>query len=168
VQRVRGGLVYKAHRLVHHSTLGVRVIKKKTWVPFVEEGGEEEGVGGEGRGAKLPELFLDRPVELQPSRPEVLRNHSLCILLVPHPIMSAPYPLSSEFGTHKRVKARLWPWREPFFRQRYWNLLSHSLLDSTGGRPREKTLDGLDRRLRGTLTQDILLLLLFYSRPRVE
>ena len=27
--RVRGGLVFKAHRLVHHSTLGLWVIKKK-------------------------------------------------------------------------------------------------------------------------------------------
>ena len=27
--RFRGGLVCKAHRLVYHSTLGVRVIKKK-------------------------------------------------------------------------------------------------------------------------------------------
>jgi len=25
----RGGLVFKAHRLVYHSTLGLRVIKKK-------------------------------------------------------------------------------------------------------------------------------------------
>jgi len=29
VQRFRGGLVFKAHRLVHHSTLGLRVTKKK-------------------------------------------------------------------------------------------------------------------------------------------
>jgi len=29
VQRVRGGLVVKAHRLLYHSTLGLRVIKKK-------------------------------------------------------------------------------------------------------------------------------------------
>ena len=29
VQRFRGGLVFKAHRLVYHSTLGWRVIKKK-------------------------------------------------------------------------------------------------------------------------------------------
>ena len=29
VQRFRGGLVFKAHRLVYHSTLGSRVIKKK-------------------------------------------------------------------------------------------------------------------------------------------
>jgi len=35
VQRFRGGLVFKAHRLVYHSTLGLRVIKKKkkgTWM----------------------------------------------------------------------------------------------------------------------------------------
>ena len=28
VKRFRGGLVFEAHRLVHHSTLGLRVIKK--------------------------------------------------------------------------------------------------------------------------------------------
>ena len=26
---IRGGLVFKAHRLLYHSTLGLRVIKKK-------------------------------------------------------------------------------------------------------------------------------------------
>jgi len=29
VQRFRGELVFKAHRLVYHSNLGLRVIKKK-------------------------------------------------------------------------------------------------------------------------------------------
>ena len=29
VNRFRGGLVFKAHRLLYHSTLGLRVIKKK-------------------------------------------------------------------------------------------------------------------------------------------
>ena len=29
VKRFRGGLVFKAHRLLCHSTLGLRVIKKK-------------------------------------------------------------------------------------------------------------------------------------------
>ena len=29
VQRCRGGLVFKAHRLVYHSTLGLRLIEKK-------------------------------------------------------------------------------------------------------------------------------------------
>jgi len=42
VKRFRGGLVFKAHRLLYHSTLGLRVIKKKkspyyvalpSWVP---------------------------------------------------------------------------------------------------------------------------------------
>ena len=31
MQRFRGGLVFKAHRLLCHSTLGLRVIKKKGW-----------------------------------------------------------------------------------------------------------------------------------------
>ena len=30
VQRFRSGLIFKAHRLLYHSTLGLRVIKKKT------------------------------------------------------------------------------------------------------------------------------------------
>jgi len=30
VQRFRGGLVIKAHGLLYHSTLGLRLIKKKT------------------------------------------------------------------------------------------------------------------------------------------
>ena len=29
VKRFRGGLLFKAHRLLYHSTLGLRVIKKK-------------------------------------------------------------------------------------------------------------------------------------------
>ena len=29
VQRFQGGLVFKAHTLLYHSTLGLRVIKKK-------------------------------------------------------------------------------------------------------------------------------------------
>ena len=29
MKRFRGGLVFKAHRLLHHSTLGLRVIKKR-------------------------------------------------------------------------------------------------------------------------------------------
>jgi len=38
VQRFRGGLVFKAHRRLYHSTLGLRVINKKirregTWTP---------------------------------------------------------------------------------------------------------------------------------------
>jgi len=29
VQRFRGGLVFKAHRLLYHSTLGLKVLKKR-------------------------------------------------------------------------------------------------------------------------------------------
>jgi len=29
MQRFRGGLAFEAHRLLYHSTLGLRVIKKK-------------------------------------------------------------------------------------------------------------------------------------------
>jgi len=36
VKRFRGGLVFKAHRLVYHSTLGWRVIKKKKKVVVVQ------------------------------------------------------------------------------------------------------------------------------------
>ena len=32
VKRFRGGLVFKAHRLLYHSTLGLRVIEKKKWL----------------------------------------------------------------------------------------------------------------------------------------
>ena len=39
VQRFRGGLVFKAHRLSYHSTLGLRVMTKKmkTWDADAEE-----------------------------------------------------------------------------------------------------------------------------------
>jgi len=40
VKRFRGGLVFKAHRLLYHSTLGLRVIKKKKGRTVV--GGEGE------------------------------------------------------------------------------------------------------------------------------
>jgi len=46
----RGGLVFKAHRLVHHSTLGLRVTKKRRrfarviWLGKVVEIAAPEGV----------------------------------------------------------------------------------------------------------------------------
>ena len=40
VQRFREGLVFQAHRRLNHSTLGLRVIKKKEQgVPFLETAG---------------------------------------------------------------------------------------------------------------------------------
>ena len=37
MKRFRGGLVFKAHRWLYHSTLGSRVIKKKKAPPRIEE-----------------------------------------------------------------------------------------------------------------------------------
>jgi len=37
VQRFRGGLVFEAHRLLYHSTLGLRVIEKKKRADLVED-----------------------------------------------------------------------------------------------------------------------------------
>ena len=47
VKRFRGGLVFKAHRLLYHSTLGLRVIRKRRSLPAVEPGGNTlKGVEG--------------------------------------------------------------------------------------------------------------------------
>jgi len=45
VKRFRGGLVFKAHRLLYHSTLGWRVIKKEKIGQKKKEkiGNKEEG-----------------------------------------------------------------------------------------------------------------------------
>ena len=47
-ERFRGGLVFEAHRLVYHSTLGLRVIKKKK--VCVDRGGvvPEKAIRSEG------------------------------------------------------------------------------------------------------------------------
>ena len=41
VKRFRGGLVFKAHRLLYHSTLGWRVIKKKREEPPIPQLGPD-------------------------------------------------------------------------------------------------------------------------------
>jgi len=46
VKRFRGGLVFKAHRLVYHSTLDLRVIKKKKYLGQEGDGDEKELVLG--------------------------------------------------------------------------------------------------------------------------
>jgi len=48
VQRFQGGLVFKAHRLLYHSTQGLSVIKKKKFAPAVHDGD-----GGGHRGLKV-------------------------------------------------------------------------------------------------------------------
>jgi len=53
VKRFRGGLVFKAHRLVYHSTLGLSVIKKK----IKKEG--ERRLRLHGRHAKSQQLTFE-------------------------------------------------------------------------------------------------------------
>jgi len=55
VQRYRGGLVFKSHRLVHHSTLGWRVIKKKKKSGIRVRG--ERGAGCRVQGALTSSLL---------------------------------------------------------------------------------------------------------------
>ena len=43
----RGGLVFKAHRLLYHSTLGSRVIKKKRMAGTPEDMDLIQGLSGE-------------------------------------------------------------------------------------------------------------------------
>ena len=52
VQRFRGGLVFKARRLLHHPTLGLRVIKKKK-VEGLVGGSRRVGFRGEGSDVRV-------------------------------------------------------------------------------------------------------------------
>jgi len=65
-KRFRGGLVFKAHRIVYHSTLGWRVIKKKKkkLQPFSAQKGCKPFTPRGGR-------FLMSEVPLQSTRSEV-------------------------------------------------------------------------------------------------
>ena len=57
MQRFRGGLVFKAHRLLYHSTLGLRVIKKEEEGPRTV-GAELDGVAKNNAPALLLPLRL--------------------------------------------------------------------------------------------------------------
>ena len=65
VQRFRGGLVFKAHRLFNHSTLGLRVIKKKKKPETRDTKPEARDTGPETRNLK-PETI----------NPETIRHKS--------------------------------------------------------------------------------------------
>jgi hypothetical protein len=60
VKRFRGGLVFKAHRLVYHSTLGLRVIKKEK-VGGAGPGGVERGAErARGTPAREQDAFISQ------------------------------------------------------------------------------------------------------------
>ena len=62
VQRFRGGLVFKAHRHLYHSTLGLRVIKKRK----EKEGHIRDGITWVGRG------ILEKCCSIQSETDEVM------------------------------------------------------------------------------------------------
>jgi len=66
VQRFRGGLVFKAHRLLYHSSIGLRVIKKeddKKGSALDEPGlAVDRGQDGCARLLQESEFFIDNPL----------------------------------------------------------------------------------------------------------
>jgi len=81
VQWFRGGLVFKAHRLLHHSTLGLRLIKMKRRITR-ESRNQPASFGNAGN--MNPYLFSRIPDSAG------IREYSKT-------------PLSSEYGTHTTV-----------------------------------------------------------------
>jgi len=91
VKWLRGGLVFKAHRLLYYSTLGLRVIKKKkkeSWTRMQVVAGDKLVVyGGMGESKYNPKPDTRKPKpENQNPKPEnpkpQTRNSKLGI---PHP-----------------------------------------------------------------------------------
>jgi len=107
VQRFRGGLSFKVHRLLYHSTLGLRVMKEKK------------------RGLRHQESHCSRMCGVLD--PDNLRTPTMSVTHNPHNVLNldhslsplplnnlshkpCPDPLSSEHHTCILVKAMLWPW----------------------------------------------------------
>ena len=77
LERFQGGLVFKAHRLSHHSTLGSRVIKKKRGL--VARTGQTRGGGV---GSSIWSYFISHDVlidGLRKSTPP--QNRQLVVLI---------------------------------------------------------------------------------------
>ena len=68
VKRFRGGLLFKAHRLLYHSNLGVRVIKKKKKKIPRARAGHLELVEAADQHAPLVRPFSCVPVQMRPFR----------------------------------------------------------------------------------------------------
>ena len=68
------------------------------------------------------------------------------------------YPLSSKFRKNKTVKARFWPWLEPFFMPRSLTYLSCSFFA-------RQRAGGKDRRIeRDFFIDNLLVRINFYHR----
>ena len=72
MKRFRGGLVFKAHRLVYHSTLGLRVIKKKNILPTFSPA-LAEMVLSMGRGMYMGTSLIRNRAALGPYSRTILR-----------------------------------------------------------------------------------------------
>ena len=73
MQRFRGGLVFKAHRLLYHSTLGLRVKKKK------KDGHGRGEWGALAWGVAIPEAFVfqeERPRSRSARESSLLTTYS--------------------------------------------------------------------------------------------
>jgi len=137
VKRYRGGLVFKAHRPLYHSTLSLRVIKKKnapgtrvedrdaqlvrcTLTPGVtgrrvrppsSEDGTHQKVKGAQSGTSVFGLVFQAPRLLYHSIPGASAFWDLYrCALTPGMDSRSVRPPSSEDGTHKKVKTISWPW----------------------------------------------------------
>ena len=60
MKRFGGGLVFKAHRLVYHSTLGLRVIKKEKVGGAGPGGGERGAERARGTPAREQDAFISQ------------------------------------------------------------------------------------------------------------
>ena len=92
VKRFRGGLVFKAHKLLIHSTLGWKVIKKKKKKELHLVVGREEEFGGEVEGTLIRGVALSLSLSLS-------HTHTL------PPLFLSPLSLSPTLTFHDKVKS---------------------------------------------------------------
>ena len=93
VNRFRRRLVFEAHRLLYHSTLGLREIEKRRRFRVWRLRFEERVWGS---------YFRVKEYRVEELRVQGLKDGGLTD--------ACQEPLSSESGTCKTVEARLWPW----------------------------------------------------------